>query len=145
MKTLSYLLSLLLLSACSTTALSSPIVIYNQGENFYPVQIDRHENNKQSRARESQSNVTVLYKGQAMQAVNSHAKGILTGVILVKATDQKSALLIPALQATAMGKDFVLLSFDEETDLYSMLIEIKKRADVETAEIEVNTRRRKPR
>lgn len=145
MKTLSYLLSLLLLSACSTVAVSSPIVINNQGQSFYPVEINTPSNNTKNRALESRSSIPALHKGQAMQAVNSHAKGTLTGVILVKTTDQESVLLIPAAKATAVGESFVLLSFGEETDLYSMLIEIKKRADVETAEIEVNTRRRKPR
>lgn len=145
MKLLSYLFTAFILSACSTAAVSNPIVIQSQGESFFPVQTEQQIRSTQSRQSNTSAQALKLYKGQPMQAANSYLKGNLTGGILVKTTDQESVLLIPAQQAAAMGEEFVILSFDENTDLYAKLNEIKKRSDVITAEIEVNTKRRKPR
>lgn len=144
MKILSYLFTALFLSACSTTAVSSPIVIQSQGEEFYPVQTKQQAKSVRSINTNAPSTVG-LYKGQAMQAHNSYTTGKLTGVILVKTTNQESVAQVAAQQATVMGEDFVLLSFDEDTDLYSKLNQLKQRPDVITAEIEVNTQRRQPR
>ena len=112
MKILSYLFTALLLSACSTTAISNPIVIQSQGKNFFPVAAEQQDKSVQSRATNKKTQVLGLYKGQSMQAVNAYTKGKLTGVILVKTTNQEGVLTIPAEQATAMGEGFVILSFE---------------------------------
>lgn len=83
-----------------------------------------------------------LYKGQLMRAENKITTGEITGDILVKTSAE--TLNIQGTSETRFGRDYILISFDDSTDLLTALEQLKKRSDVESAELEVNTNRYVP-
>jgi hypothetical protein len=85
---------------------------------------------------------TGLYKGQLMQAENKRTTGKITGAIMVKTTTE--TLNVNGASETRFGSEFILLSFDDSTELLTALEQLKKRSDVESAELEVNTKRYVP-
>lgn len=85
---------------------------------------------------------TGLYKGQLMQAENKRTTGKITGAIMVKTSTE--TLNIQGASETRFGSEFILLSFDGSTELLTALEQLKKRSDVESAELEINTKRYVP-
>lgn len=114
---------------------NSSIVIRNSGINYSPVQAPYQPQNASKKAG--------LYKGQLVRAEKTRQTGEITGTILVKTSNQSA--LLQYSQARAIGKEFVLLSFGSDTELLAELKRLQERADVESAELEVNTKRHKPR
>lgn len=106
------------------------IVVESSGKHFSPLM--------SSLKAQSTSGKTGLYKGQLMQQENSPVTGKLTGSILVKTS---ATLNIQGATASQFGSDYVLLTFEDGTELLTALSELKARSDVESAELEVNTRR----
>ncbi|UXD88673.1 hypothetical protein [Thalassolituus hydrocarboniclasticus] len=85
---------------------------------------------------------TGLYKGQLMQAENKRTTGKITGAIMVKTTAE--TLNVKGASETRFGSEYILLSFDDATELLTTLEQLKNRSDVESAELEVNTKRYVP-
>lgn len=112
------------------------VVVQHSGVNYSPVVNAIQPMNAQPR--------TGLYKGQQMRSEQGHRNGEITGSILVK-TSQQEALLASYANATRMGSDYVLISFDANTNVLAELKTLQQRPDVEQAELEINTKRYKPR
>jgi len=121
--------------ASEALPVNSSIVIRNAGINYSPIQAPYQPQNVSKKAG--------IYKGQLVQAEKSRQTGEITGTILVKTSNQDA--LLKSSKAKAIGKEFVLLSFDSDTELLTELNRLQERADVESAELEVNTKRHKPR
>lgn len=117
-------------------AVNDSIVVQNAGINYSPVQ--------PAYQTQSSRNKVGLFQGQLMRAEHSRQTGEITGSILVKTTNQRALLQVSA-QAMAIGQNYVLLTFDSNTELLAELKRLQERADVESAELEVNTKRRQPR
>ena len=85
---------------------------------------------------------TGLYKGQLMQAENKRTTGKITGAIMVKTTAE--TLNVKGASETRFGSEYILLSFGDATELLTTLDQLQNRSDVESAELEVNTKRYVP-
>jgi len=110
------------------------IVVESAGQRFSPL--------VSSVGTMSSGQKTGLYKGQLMQAENKRTTGKVTGAIMVKTS--ADTLNILGASETRFGSEFILLSFDDSTELLAALEQLKKRSDVESAELEVNTKRYVP-
>ncbi|MCA6061396.1 hypothetical protein HUF18_16560 [Thalassolituus sp. ST750PaO-4] len=110
------------------------IVVESAGKRFSPL--------VSSVGTMSSGQKTGLYKGQLMQAENKRTTGKITGAIMVKTSAE--TLNIQGASETRFGSEFILLSFDDSTELLTALEQLKKRSDVESAELEVNTKRYVP-
>jgi len=110
------------------------IVVVSGGKRFSPL--------VSSVGTMSSGQKTGLYKGQLMQAENKRTTGKITGAIMVKTS--VTALNIQSASETRFGSDYILLSFDDSTELLTALEQLKKRSDVESAELEINTKRYVP-
>lgn len=112
----------------------SSIVVESGGKRFSPLV---HSVGTMSSGQKSG-----LYKGQLMQAENKRTTGKITGAIMVKTSVE--TLNIQGASETRFGSDYILLSFDDSTELLTTLEQLKKRSDIESAELEINTNRYVP-
>lgn len=133
------LIFLLLLSGTSWA--QDALVIRSQGKNYSPV-LSLKESKSTAATIQSRP-IAALYSGQIMQAQHTQQRGVLTGSVLVKTTNQTALMNYPNASSLKMGESFVLLTFTPDTNLLAALAELQALPEVQEAELEVNVKQRK--
>ncbi|MCA6063404.1 hypothetical protein [Thalassolituus marinus] len=84
-----------------------------------------------------------LYRGQTVKQENAAVYGSVSGSILVELQAGETSIQLTGAETTAIGNGFVLLTFEEDAELLSVLKTLQSDERVKQAELEINTRRYK--
>ncbi|WP_430461405.1 hypothetical protein ACQUQU_01095 [Thalassolituus sp. LLYu03] len=114
--------------------LDTSVVVESAGKHFSPLVLTISPMNSERKQG--------LFKGQLMQTENKRTTGKITGAIMVKTT--AATLNVKGASETRFGSEYILLSFDDSTELLAALEQLKSRSDIESAELEINTKRYSP-
>ena len=115
----------------------------SDGRSYQPIATEQTERRAASNTPINPSAPSALYKGQSVQATDGTQQGTLSGNILVKVRSNRALLEQYPTQSTPFGDEFILLHFDESVNLLTQQQELLQHLDVESAELEVNTPKRR--
>jgi len=110
------------------------VTLTSQGKRFQPLVATT-----QSTASEAPK----LYRGQTVKQENAAVYGSVSGSILVELQAGETSIQLAGAETTAIGNGFVLLTFEEDAELLSVLKTLQSDERVKQAELEINTRRYK--